>query len=146
MVNVAISALPISASGLFHCKFSCLARPEAFTGPVLAFGAMFLLRVRAWRRHRALPTSGAGIGGAVQLSDHDFAQRNSCSDPNPATVGTVSDEGTGAIFASLASCLRQGRLPGCAPGGAVTFSCVACMDRRHTKQVYRDIVNTSSSV
>ena len=32
---------------------------------------------------------GAGIGGAVQLSDHDFAQRNSCSDPNPGTVGAA---------------------------------------------------------
>ena len=32
---------------------------------------------------------GAGIGGAVQLSDHDFAQRNSCSDPNPGMVGAA---------------------------------------------------------
>ena len=30
---------------------------------------------------------GAGIGGAVQLSDHPAAQRNSCSDPNPGMLG-----------------------------------------------------------
>jgi len=34
-------------------------------------------------------TNSAGIGGAVPLSDHDFAQRNSCSDPNPGTVGAA---------------------------------------------------------
>ena len=32
---------------------------------------------------------GAGIGGAVPLSDHDFAQRNSCSDTNPGTAGAT---------------------------------------------------------
>ncbi len=56
----------------------------------------------------------------MQLSDHDFAQRNSCSDTNPGTVGEASDQCTGVIFASPAACLRQGRVPGCAPGGAVT--------------------------
>ena len=34
-------------------------------------------------------TNSAGIGGAVPLSDHDFAQRNSCSDPNPGMLGTT---------------------------------------------------------
>ena len=32
---------------------------------------------------------GAGIGGAVQLSDHDFVQRNSCSDPMAGLLGAA---------------------------------------------------------
>ncbi len=42
--------------------------------------------------------------------------------------GAASNEFTGAIFAFLAACLCQGRVPGCAPGGAVT-----CLLRRQEK-------------
>ena len=52
-------------------------------------------RRRQWRRIQ----SRAGIGGAVQLSDHDFVQRNSCSDPNPGMMGATD------VFCF--SCLKQ---------------------------------------
>ena len=42
-------------------------------------------RRRQWRRIQR----SAGIGGAVQLSDHDAAQRNACSDPNAGMVGAA---------------------------------------------------------
>ena len=45
--------------------------------------------------------------------------------PIPERRGAASDEFTGVVFAFLAACLCQARVPGCAPGGAVTFSCVA---------------------
>jgi len=105
-------------AALIRLKLCSSARPEGT-------GTQTALRAIAALGPSVSNARGAGIGGAVQLSDHDFAQRNSCSDPNPGTVGTVSDEGTGDIFAFRAACLRQGRVPGCAPGGAVTFSCVA---------------------
>jgi len=38
---------------------------------------------------------------------------------------TVESSGCRSRSAGLAACLRQGRVPGCAPGGAVSFSCVA---------------------
>jgi hypothetical protein len=38
---------------------------------------------------------------------------------------TVEFSGCRSRSAGLAACLRQRRVPGCAPGGAVTFSCVA---------------------
>ena len=50
-------------------------------------------RRRASGRARRMPWGriqcSAGIGGAVQLSDHDAAQRNACSDPNPGTAGAT---------------------------------------------------------
>ena len=48
-------------------------------------------RRRASGRARRMPWGriqcSAGIGGAVQLSDHPAAQRNACSDPNPGMLG-----------------------------------------------------------
>ena len=71
------------------------------------------------------PGQGAGTSTAQALgSDHDFAQRNSCSDPDPGTVGTArvhcqsmliavryrrDDERLLSAISRPWSCLRQSR-------------------------------------
>ena len=78
-----------------HGGLAHLPRIQALCTPHLAWEAA------RWadeaERYRALiaahyqpPGAAQALGSQALGSDHDFAQRNSCSDPNPGTVGAVS--------------------------------------------------------
>jgi len=48
--------------------------------------------------------SGAGIGGSVQLADHDAGQRNSYAHPNPGIWGA-----TLLVLIGTLACVRKRR-------------------------------------
>ena len=84
-------------AALIRLKLCSSARPEG-TGSQTAIRPIAALG--RGRRHERGAGGGAGFRAAQVLgSDHDFAQRNSCSDPNPGTVG--------AAHVLCHSCLRR---------------------------------------
>ena len=88
-------------AALIRLKLCSSARPEGM-GAKQPFGPSLRSAPASApyaRRQRGRIQSRAGIGGSVQLSDHDFVQRNSCSDPNPGMMGATD------VFCF--SCLKQ---------------------------------------
>ena len=74
-------------AALVRLKLCSSARPEG-KGSRAALRALAALG--PGRRDERGAGSGAGFSAAQALgSDHDFAQRNSCSDPNPGMLGAA---------------------------------------------------------
>jgi len=74
-------------AALIRLKLCSSARPEG-KGSRAALRAIAALG--PGRRDERGAGSGAGFSAAQALgSDHDFAQRNSCSDPNPGMLGAA---------------------------------------------------------